>query len=189
MVPLSSMRRFQGLRAVAAYVTGGLLVGVLGASALAACALPPTGLQKAQQTAQDFNQDSRFGRSDLALSRVDSAVRDQYADHHKAWGTSVRVADIEMAGMKPHGDGDVDVFVHVAWYRMSEQDLKQTTLKQHWHSKTDAWLLTAEERLEGDPGLLGEPIVTQAPDAPRTPAQFPTIRIGGGDDRGASTSE
>jgi hypothetical protein len=147
---------------------------------VAACAMPPTGVQRAQQTAQDFNLDSRFGRSDLALARVDTDLRDAYAAHHKAWGTAVRIADIEMAGMKPKGDADVDVFVHVAWYRMNEQDLKQTTLKQRWHSKTDAWLLTAEERADGDPGLLGEAIVTEVPDGPRTPPQFPTIRLGGG---------
>jgi hypothetical protein len=147
---------------------------------LAACAMPPTGVQRAQQTAQDFNLDSRFGRSDLVLSRVEADAREEYAAHHKAWGTAVRVADIEMAGMKPHGDTDVDVFVHVAWYRMNEQELKQTTIKQHWHSKTDAWLLTSETRLDGDPGLLGEPVVQQEPSGPRAVPQFPTIHLGGG---------
>ncbi len=147
---------------------------------LAACAMPPTGVQRAQQVAQEFNTDSRFGRSDLVLGRVDPDERDEYSAHHKAWGTAVRVADIEMMGMKPHGDADVDVFIHVAWYRMNEQELKQTTLKQHWHSKTDAWLLTSESRLDGDPGLIGEPVVQQAPTEARPPTQFPTIHIGGG---------
>jgi hypothetical protein len=147
---------------------------------MAACAMPPTGVQRAQQTAQDFNLDSRFGRSDLVLSRVEPDSRDEYSAHHKAWGSAIRVADIEMAGMKPHGDADVDVFVHVAWYRMSEQELKQTTIKQHWHSKTDAWLLSSESRLDGDLGLLGEPVLLQAPSEPRPPPQFPTIHLGGG---------
>ncbi len=147
---------------------------------LSACGMPPTGVQRGQQTAQEFNLDSRFGRSELALARIDPDLRDEYSAHHKAWGTAVRVADIEMAGMKPHGDADVDVFVHVAWYRMNEQELKQTTLKQHWHSKTDAWLLTSESRMDGDPGLIGEPVVQEGPTEARPPAQFPTIRIGGG---------
>lgn len=149
--------------------------------ATACGALPPTGVQRAQQTAQDFNLDSRFGRSDLVLPRVEPAERDEYAAHHRYWGTAIRVADIEMAGMKPHGDDDVDVFIKVAWYRMNEQELKMTTIKQHWHSKTDAWLLTAESRLDGDLGLLGEPVVVESPDGPRTPPQFPTIRLSGGD--------
>lgn len=147
---------------------------------LSACAMPPTGVQRGQQTAQEFNLDSRFGRSELVLGRVDPDERDEYTAHHKAWGSLVRVADIEMAGMKPHGDADVDVFVHVAWYRMNEQELHQTTLKQHWHSKTDAWMLQSEARLDGDPGLIGEPVLQQAPEGPHMPAQFPTIRLGGG---------
>jgi hypothetical protein len=161
------MRRLLGPGSCAAFVT------------IAACAMPPTGVQRAQQTAQEFNLDSRFGRSDLVLSRVEADARDEYAAHHQAWGTTVRVADIEMAGMKPHGDADVDVFVHVAWYRMTEQELKQTTLKQHWHSKAEAWLLTSETRTDGDPGLLGEPIVMQSPSEPRAMPQFPTIHLGG----------
>ena len=169
------MRPLDGLLACAACAT------------IVACALPPTGVQRAHQTAQDFNLDSRFGRSDLVLTRVDDAARDEYAAHHKDWGTAVRVADLEMAGMKPQGDADVEVFVKVAWYRMNEQELKQTTLKQHWHSKTDAWLLTSEERSDGDPGLLGEPIVVQAPEA-RAPARFPTVRIGGEDPGGSTES-
>jgi hypothetical protein len=150
-----------------------------GLALVSACAMPPTGVQRAQQTAQEFNLDSRFGRSELVLTRVEEGSRDEYAAHHKAWGTAIRVADIEMAGMKPHGDADVDVFVHVAWFRMNEQDLKQTTIKQHWHSKTDAWLLTTEERADGDPGLLGEPVVQQGPPEPHAPPQFPTIRLSG----------
>jgi len=160
---------------------------------LSACAMPPTGVQRAQQTSQEFNLDSRFGRSDLVLGRVDPDERDEYTAHHKAWGSLVRVADIEMAGMKPHGDADVDIFIHVAWYKMNEQELHQTTLKQHWHSKTDAWMLSSEARLDGDPGLIGEPVVQQAPDGPRMPAQFPTIRLSGegvaGPSDGSSSSD
>jgi len=156
---------------------------------LSACAMPPTGVQRGQQTAQEFNMDSRFGRSEVVLSRVDPDEREEYTAHHKAWGALVRVADIEMAGMKPHGDADVDIFVHVAWYRMNEQELHQTTLKQHWHSKTDAWMLSSESRLDGDPGLIGEPVLQQEPDGPRMPAQFPTIHLGGSGGGGAGPSD
>jgi len=174
------MRRLSAL----AWAPPTLLLALL---ATACGALPPTGVQRAQMTAQDFNVDSRFGRTDLVLPRVDPAERDEYANHHRFWGTAVRVADIEMAGMKPKGDDDIDVFIKVAWYRMSEQDLKQTTLKQHWHSKTDAWLLTSEVRLDGDMGLLGEPVVVESPGGPRAAPQFPTIRLSGGDPGAAQT--
>lgn len=152
---------------------------LLGLPLLGACALPPTGLQRAQQTAQDFNTDTRFGRGDLVMTRVDAPARELYAKHHAAWGSGVRVADVEMAGVKAHGDADVDVFVRVAWYRMDQQELRSTTLKQAWHSKSDAWMLVSEERFEGDPGLLGDTVVTETPAEPRPAPQFPTVRLTG----------
>jgi hypothetical protein len=158
-------------------------MAVLGCGAFALLAagcgaLPPTGLQRGQQTAQDFNLDARFGRSELVMNRIAPAAREEYALHHKSWGSGVRVADIEVVGTKPHGDADFDVFIHVAWYRMDEQELKSTTLKQSWHQKSDDWLLASEQRLDGDIGLLGETVVVEQPAGPRAPAQFPTIRLG-----------
>jgi hypothetical protein len=147
---------------------------------LTACALPPTGVQLGQQTAQDFNLDSRFGRNEIVMARVAPAERDEYALHHKLWGGTIRVADIELAGAKPNGDADIDVLVRVAWYRMEEQELRTSTLKQAWHSKSDSWQLMSEKRVEGDLGLLGEPVVLEAPAPRRTPQQFPTIRLGEG---------
>ena len=141
-------------------------------------ALPPTGLQRGQQTAQDFNMDARFGRTELLIGHVAPDARDEYAKHHRAWGSGVRVADVELVGIKPHGDTDFDVFLHVAWYRMEEQDLKSTTIKQSWHQKADDWLLSSEQRLDGDLGLLGETVVIERPADPRPPAQYPTIRLG-----------
>jgi hypothetical protein len=145
---------------------------------LSGCPAPPTALARAQQTAQEFNLDSRFGRGDVVMDRIAPDVRDEYASHHRAWGTGVRVADIELAGMRPRGEHDVDVVVRVAWYRPSDQELKTTMLEQRWNDKPAGWQLVAERRLEGDVGLLGEAIVYEAPSAPRPPAQFPTIRLG-----------
>ncbi len=152
----------------------------LGVLLLAGCgALPPTGLQRAQQTAQDFNVDARFARKDAMVARIDEASRDEYALRHKSWGGNVRIADMEVGALKAHGDADVDVLVHVSWYRMDEQELRMTTLQQSWHSKADAWLLVSEKRVDGDVGLLGETVVMQAPAGPRPKAQFPTIRLTG----------
>jgi hypothetical protein len=80
--------------------------------------------------------------------------------------------------MKLHGDHEVEVLVHVAWYTLSQQELRSTTLKQSWKDKS-GWMLVAEERVEGDYGLLGEPVVVAAPDVERPPAQFPTVRLRG----------
>jgi hypothetical protein len=152
--------------------------------ALAGCPAPPTSLARAQQTAQEFNLDSRFGRGEAVMDRVAPDARDDYTSHHRVWGSAVRVADVELAGMRPHGEHDVEVFVRVAWYRIEDEDLRSTTLQQTWHDKPDGsgWQLVAERRVEGDLGLLGETIVYQAPATPRPPAQFPTVRLGGAGD-------
>ncbi len=147
--------------------------------ALAACCLPPTtGLAKAQETAQNFNLDARFGRNELVLDQIAPDAREEFSQHHKAWGVGVHVADIELAGIKAHGEKDADIVVHVSWYRPEQQELRSTTLQQQWHAKTDGWQLVGEKRVDGDIGLLGEAVVMEAPTAPKAPSQFPTIRLG-----------
>ncbi len=154
-----------------------VLLGCSGAL-LAGCPAPPTALARAQQAAQEFNQDVRFGRSELMMEHVASAARDEFAEHHRAWGTGVRLADMELAGIRPEGDHALRVVVRVAWYRPEEQELRTTTLEQTWHDK-DGWQLVAEKRLDGDVGLLGEHVVYEAPSALRAPARFPTVRLVG----------
>jgi hypothetical protein len=148
------------------------------AALAAGCALPPGPLASAQEAAQELNLDARFGRSEIAMDHVAPDARAAFAAHHHGWGTTVRVADVELAGMRAHGERSVDILVRVAWYRPEEQELRLTTLKQGWRNE-NGWQLVAEQCVDGDVGLLGEPVVYQAPDAARAPAQFPTVRLGG----------
>jgi hypothetical protein len=143
-----------------------------------ACISPQTPLGKAQETTQEFNADMRFGRSEGLLEHVAPSARDEFSARHRAWGTQVRIAELEVAGMHPKGDHDVDVLVHVAWYRPDQEELLSTTVKQRWHDQ-NGWLLVAEERVEGDVGLLGETVVFEKPANIAPPAQFPTVRLGG----------
>lgn len=156
-----------------------LTTGVALGGPLAGCPAPPTALARAQQAAQEFNQDARFGRNELMMERVAQSARNDFAAHHRAWGTSVRVADLELAGIEAHGDHELDVIVRVAWYRPEEQELRTTTLRQTWRD-SEGWKLTAEKRVDGDVGLLGEPVVYETPGRDRPPAQFPTVYVGGG---------
>ncbi len=156
------------------------LAASLAAPLLCACPMPTTGLAAAQQQAQAFNLDARFGRNELVLEQIAPAERDEFQKRHAAWGTTIHVADLELVGMHAHKDGkDVDIMVQVAWYRPEQQELHSTTLQQTWHSKTDGWELASEKRVSGEIGLLGEPVIFAQPDAPRRPTQFPTIRLGG----------
>ena len=146
---------------------------------LLGCPAPPSALARAQQTALELNQDLRFGRSELVMDRVAPGTRETFAAQHRAWGSSVRIADVEMTGLQPRNDHELDVFVRVAWYRPEEQELRSTTLQQSWRDD-DGWKLTSERRLEGDVGLLGEAVVYERPDSQHGPVQFPTLRLGGG---------
>jgi hypothetical protein len=155
-----------------------LLLAAAGVAGSAGCPAPPTALARAQETAQQFNLDARFGRSELLLEHVAPAARDGFAAHHRAWGTGVRLADVELAGTRPHGEHELDVIVRVAWYRPDEQELRVTTVEQRWQ-ELDGWKLAEEKRLEGDMGLLGEPIVYASPSEGQQRARFPTVTLSG----------
>jgi hypothetical protein len=155
-----------------------LVIAALAMAPLAGCPAPPTSFARAAQVAQEFNQDARFNRSELMMEHVAPELRDDFAARHRAWGTAVRLADLEVAGVRAHGDHELRVTVRVAWYRPEEEELRVTLLEQSWRDG-GGWQLEQEKRIEGDVGLLGEVIVYQTPDMPRQPARFPTVRLGG----------
>jgi hypothetical protein len=136
-------------------------------------------MARAQDTAQEFNLNTRFGRNEIAIEHVAASAREEFTQHHRGWGTRVRLADVEVAGMHAKGERDVEVLVHATWYRPDEQELRETTLKQTWRDQ-NGWQLIAEERIDGDIGLLGETVVYEAPRERSAPAQFPTVHIGAG---------
>lgn len=155
---------------------------LLSCGSLTACSAlsAQSGPARAQEAASDLNLNTRFGRMEIANEFVAPSAREQFAEHHKAWGSRIRVADYEMAGLKMKGSSDAEVFVRVAWFRVDEGDLRATTLKQSWHESKGDWQLTDEAHVEGDVGLLGEPMPERekAPPGAQRGPQFPTIRLG-----------
>lgn len=144
------------------------------------CPAPPTTLARAQDLAQEFNLDARFGRTEQMVELVAPNMREQWSAHHHPWGNEIRVADVEFAGTKPHGDRELEFFVRFSWYRADENQLRVTTIRQTWRD-AGGWHLAAEERLDGDYGLLGDAAAAPSPSAeearPRT--QFPTVHLTG----------
>lgn len=140
--------------------------------------LGQTPAAKMQETARDLNMNARFGRMELVVENVHPTYRDAFVQRHRTWGTQVRVADAELVGVR-FTDKEAESTVAVAWYEVSRQELRGTTLKQKWKNQRNDWFLESEERVDGDVGLFGEPI-PQAPRAAKAheTAQFPTIRIG-----------
>ncbi|MEI7892591.1 MAG: hypothetical protein WCI05_05845 [Myxococcales bacterium] len=135
---------------------------------------------KAQDAVTELNVNARFGRMEIAIEGVAVKERDAFAKRHKAWGGAIRIADVEVAGLRMRGEQEADVTVRVAWYRVDEHELRNTVVRQRWEAK-GGWRLVGEERTEGDMGLLGDEVKPGPVSAPKPQAQFRTIRIGGGD--------
>ena len=137
---------------------------------------------RAQETALELNLNARFGRMELAAEHVAEPARAAFFDKRRAWGTSIRVADYDMTGLRMlKNDEDCETTVRVAWFRAAENDLQTTTLKQKWHDFKGAWKLTEETRIDGAIGLLGEPpLASSAPTPGARRAQFQSITLGTG---------
>ena len=146
---------------------------------LAACMNTPMGPAAVQQTSQEFNMHTRFGRMEVAIQDVSDGYRPEFGRRHGLWHNVLHVTDAEVAALQMVGDEDADVVVRIAWYRVDQGDLLSTTVKQKWHRVTGKWRLDGEERLDGAIGILGEKVEIVTPDTPPVHAQFPTVRLGG----------
>jgi len=152
------------------YSLGALLVG-----GMAACIGNMTPVQRAQDAANDFTTATRFGRMDVALERVSREERDKFLRRHAAWGTSVRIVDCDILGVRLTDKDHAEVMMSVSWHRVDESEMRVTQIAQHWQDRRGAWLLDSEERAGGDVGLLGEPTTALHPST--RPVQFETITI------------
>ncbi|CAN5317383.1 hypothetical protein BH09MYX1_BH09MYX1_04770 [soil metagenome] len=149
----------------------------LAAVPLVACLATPTGPAALQQTSQEFNLHTRFGRMEVAMSDVSDDYREEFTRRHSMWNGMLHVTDAEVAGMKFVDDDNADVVVRVGWYRSDVGDLCVTSVKQKWHRYKIAWRLDGEERLDGAIGILGEKVEIVRPEGPAAQAQFPTVHL------------
>jgi len=152
----------------------------LSASLLFACAGITTPASHCQEAASNIAENERFGRIELVMQKVAPGYKDAFVKAHTGWGGRITIADTEIGSFKMTGNGteDAEMNVRVTWYDTGEQELRSTLLRQKWHGPKGDWMLVAEDRIDGDIGLLGEKVFIQTPDVAPTHAQFPTIRIG-----------
>jgi hypothetical protein len=148
-------------------MAGLLVLGLLAASQLAACQPMNTPARKVSDIARDANLAARFGRMDVAVEHTAPAHRSEFLRQRADWGKEIRILDVEITKLELKDADTAEVFVDVGWVRMSEGLLRSTRVKQAWQSEESDWQLAAEERLSGDLGLLGEPVVYLRPEAPR----------------------
>ena len=150
----------------------------VGALLASGCMMPPQGAELVQQTTQQFNFDTRFGRMELAMEQVSAKYAEEFMKRHRYWGSAIHVTDSEPVGSRMRGQDNSEVTVRVGWYRADEGELKVTVLKQKWHLYPAGWKLDSEDRIDGDIGVLGEKVEIVAPDTTPRTAQFPTMRLG-----------
>ncbi len=151
----------------------------------AGCATITNSATRLNESVEDANIGARFGRADVAMLYVDGGARDAYLKHHRAWGTDVRIVDVEVGGLEKVSTSDASVLVSYGWFRPDEGSLHTTVLRQKWHtSGGDAgWFLVDEERASGDLGLLGDAPAAPASAASAAPphrSRWETTTITGG---------
>jgi hypothetical protein len=153
-----------------------LVVGVL-----TGCFTASAGAARAQEAANEFNLQTRFGRMELATEKLAPSSREELLKHRIGWGTRIRIADVETAGIRMLGkEGtEAEVAVKVSWFRPDEGELRTTVLKQKWRDYQGDWRLFTEERADGDIGLVGEAITREVERTEARPSQFPTIKLTG----------
>ncbi len=114
---------------------------------------------------------------EMVMEHVSANEASAYLASHKAWGSSIRIADVELAGLRMASKDEAIITVAVSWYEPSTQELRNTILRQTWKDLKGGWLLTAEARADGDIGLLGEPRPAAAPEQAHHNAQFETVHL------------
>jgi hypothetical protein len=155
-------------------------VVVLAAALLGGCAAAAASpAAQLSDSANDLNTATRFGRLDLALEQTLPAFRDRFLASHQAWGSEIRIVDLNVAAININEDDSADVMVQIAWTRMSESTLKNTVVNQSWENvQRTGWRLARERRTAGDPGLFGEPLPEVARVRASQDVHFPSKSLG-----------
>jgi hypothetical protein len=145
---------------------------------LVGCIVPPSSSQRLTEAALDMNTATRFGRMDVALERVGAQARPEFVTRHAAWGTRLKVVDVEFGGFDMKKGDEAEVYLEVLWLLPDDTTVRSTRLAQRWVDQRGHWELVGEERKEGDSGLLGEPPPAQKPSESSGAAAFRPARIG-----------
>lgn len=144
-------------------------------TAASACIMPPPASERASDAARELNLAARFGRMDVAVERTAGVARQQFIERHSEWGRSLRIVDIELAGIEMSDTFHALVYVDISWERMDEGTLRVTRLAQSWQDEGKGWQLMRERRVTGDLGLFGERVATN--DEPHPDVHFASKTI------------
>lgn len=137
-----------------------------------ACGVPSVS-ERVTDAARNLNVAARFGRMDIAVDHTAEAARQNFLSRRAAWGHTIRIVDVELAGMEMPDNTRAKIQVDYSWTRVSEGVLRTTRVAQDWEDTGTGWKLVREKRVQGDLGLFGEPVAT-ASSEPHQDVQFAT---------------
>ena len=113
--------------------------------------------QTLDETAAVFHDDLRWGRLPAAETAVDTDMRAAFQAHHRGWGVSVQVIDVEVESLRSSSERGT-ARLRVAWVHAGDStDVKQSLVEEQWESRAGSWRLRGETVIAGDPGLFGTP--------------------------------
>ena len=141
---------------------------------LASCMAPPSQSQRVTESAREMNLATRFGRMDLALTHTAKGAGQSFIERRTEWGKRVRIVDVELAGLSMKDELNATVQVDVSWVWVDDDTLRSTRIAQQWRDD-GGWHLVREQRMAGELGLFGEPVMTTRTET--ADVQFPSKTI------------
>jgi hypothetical protein len=107
---------------------------------------------------RDLNEESRWGRLDLAVRRVSPRYRPAFMRSRRSWGRHISVADVEVMDISIDPDSEeATSAVELSWYDQREMVLYTTVVAQRWEKTGEGYLLREESIESGDATLLELP--------------------------------
>ena len=104
--------------------------------------------------------ETRWGRTELAVDRVATEYRAKFLESHRRWGRDFQIADTDIQRMLIDEETDnATVVVIVSWYDMRSMEANLTTIQQKWITAGRGFILESEEVVEGNAALIAVPVV------------------------------
>jgi len=117
-------------------------------------ALPPSSMERLNQTAYELNAATRFGRMDIAADAVIAEAKTDFGKRHRAWGRDVRIVDLEIEGVQMLTSDAAEVDLVVSWHRIDDPTIQTTSIAQRWTQTSSDWKLAEETVASGAKGIF-----------------------------------
>ena len=123
---------------------------------LAACGAPQTNTETLADSVRSYNDGVRWGRFQIAASRLPEAERSRFVDDMDARAEDLRITDYEVLRIDTKGDREARVHIKMVWYLAKEQVVRETHAMQSWERHGKLWFMVDETYLRGEqmPGLV-----------------------------------